>query len=367
MDIARRFSSKFRNARRGKTIGTTMISASPSRVSRRAILFLFALIMGIPGVVRSATLDDSAREFARKIAAALPSRENVAWEIHNLSSLPADEAARVEQTLKAELQNQNVSAPDGGAPIAVVVTLSENVNSYVWTAEIHRAENLQIAVMSFPRPLENRIVSNAVLTTLHGEKIWEWPERIVDVTFALLPNHEQRMIVLLPDGLLITKAEPGATFKKVEFPPAAANVDREPAGNLRQVGNRVESVLNGQECDVDFDAGTLVRCYTPPAPENVPPVEAAVSEKPPYGDQAWKLPGICGIGDAVLASGRGDYTQPDSARVFENKTAISNELNLPGPVLKFSEGADTQFVTAIVRNLKDGDYEVYRLFTSCGQ
>src|SRR5713226_9576322 len=86
------FSFTFGEARRS----TPMMAADRSIRSCRAVLFLFVLI-GIPSVVRSATLEDSAKELARKIAAALPSGENVSCEIRNISSLKPGEAVRIEQ------------------------------------------------------------------------------------------------------------------------------------------------------------------------------------------------------------------------------------------------------------------------------
>ena len=93
----------FREARRS----TPMMAADRSTRSFRAILFLF-VSLGLPSLARPATLEDSAKELARKIAAALPAQENVSCEIRNLSSLQPGEAARIEQSLKAELQERGI-------------------------------------------------------------------------------------------------------------------------------------------------------------------------------------------------------------------------------------------------------------------
>ena len=100
----------FREARRS----TTMMSAERSTLSLRALLFLFAVI-GIPGIARSSNLEDSAKELARKIAAALPAGENISYEIRNISLLKPGEAARIDQALKAELQERGIHLTSGGA------------------------------------------------------------------------------------------------------------------------------------------------------------------------------------------------------------------------------------------------------------
>ena len=123
-----------RDARRS----ISMTAADRSTLFFRAVLFLFVSI-GIPRAMCSATLEDSAKELAQKIAAALPARENVSCEIQNSSSLQPEEVSRVEQALRAELRDRGVVLSSMiEAPINVVVTLSENFKNLVWTGEIHQ-------------------------------------------------------------------------------------------------------------------------------------------------------------------------------------------------------------------------------------
>lgn len=70
--------------------------------------------------------------------------------------------------------------------------------------------------------------------------------------------------------------------------------------------------------------------------------------------------------EGALATGSGDYTQPDWVQAFSLKPpglAISNKLDFPGPVLALRGGSGLS--RAIVRNLKTGNYEAYNL--SCGK
>jgi len=353
---------------------TSIMGIHRSTLSRHSILFLFVLL-GAPVAARCDALEDSARELARKIVAGLPARDitlltpryDVAVEINNSSSLVQEETDRIGQTLKSEFQLRGVVLPSGGEIHAnVLITLSENFEKYVWTAEILHGDKNQIEIVTCSRPIENRLVSSTIRMTLHGEKFWEEPNRILDVNFDFLSNLEQRLILLLPDGLIITKPEKGAILKKIEFP-NPEKTEREPVGDLSQLGNNAESVSNGRVCTVVLDTGTLVRCEKTKGPYDVLGETVLPPDKPRYGDQVKKLPSYCGLNDPFIASGMGDYTQPDTAEVFENKSPVSNELNFPGPILKFSQGQDTQFVTAIVHNLKDGNYELYRISIFCTQ
>jgi hypothetical protein len=346
---------------------TPMMAADRSTRSFRVILFL-TFMLGLPSLAAAATLEDSAKELAEKITAALPAQENVSCAIRNISTLRPDQVSRIEQALKAEFENRRVRLTEGGgSATTVVVTLSENLKNYIWTADIYQGDTRQIIFTMLPRHPQNGIPNSAMLMTLHGEKIWEGPERILDITFVSLSNGDERMLVLVPEGLIITKAEKDATFKKVAFP-AAQSVGREPDGHLFTNKETVVSILDERECDVVMYFDSLLGCYPRPQlpGDDLIRMEFPGSDKPDHGDQGMPLSSICSIGDAMLVSGTGDYTQPDSIRVLEKKTTISNELDFVGPVLRFSGGSDPQFLTAVVHNLKDGNYEVYRLSISCG-
>jgi hypothetical protein len=351
-----------------------MMGIDRSKLPRRAFLFLFVLF-AMPLAVRSATLEDSAKELARKIAGSLskpgltglPPQDDVSVEIQNTSSLMSEEVSLIDRTLKMELLKYGIVTPQNTVIHArVTVTLSENFKDYVFTAEIRQGDATRVVLATSPRLPQGRIVSNTMRMTLHSEKFWEQPERIIDVTFVFLSNYEQRMVVLTRDGLIITKAEAGAASQNVGFPPAEI-ADREPTGRLLQDGPSVHVWLGERSCPVDLETVKLIRCFVPTRhdPDSTGIVEGL--EKPKYGDQVKRLLPTCGISDADLAAGMGDYTQPDWVQVFDGNKAISNQLFFPGPVLEFSQGPDTQFTTAIVHNLKDGNYELYRLSISCGQ
>ena len=152
-------------------------------------------------------------------------------EIHNSSTLSTEEFNRIDQELKSGLQTWGIGTSEFHAGMTrVVVTISQNLQGFVWTAEVHQGENSQV-IFAITAPLENRIASSAMRMTIHGEKFWEGPERIVDVTFVFLPNLEQRMVLLVPEGLIITKVERGAAVKRVQFPPPET-----------KIGNRTEAL-----------------------------------------------------------------------------------------------------------------------------
>jgi hypothetical protein len=71
----------------------------------------------------------------------------------------------------------------------------------------------------------------------------------------------------------------------------------------------------------------------------------------------------------ILVTGRGDDTQQDFLRVVEKRDSsyatVSNQIDFAGPILAVNDDA-RGMARVIVRNLRTGNYEAYRLSISCG-
>jgi hypothetical protein len=355
-----------------------MMPADRSKLSLRATLFFFIMI-GIPAAARSATLQDSAKEMARKIVAALPTRENAQYEIRNASSLKPDDIARIEQALDAELQVLGLHvAPSGGAAAAVVITLSENWNELVWTASIRLGEESHAILMAVPQPVGGGAASTAMPVTLRAEKFWDGPQRILDAGLISYSSAQSWLVLLLPDGLLIQNIQDGSTGK-VDVPPGTT-ASREPMGSIGfdDGGNWIWFSLwtppSMRICKVDLESHKILECL----PENNRPpdarfpmmIDGAPAGPPPPGKGLeLAIPAVCGGTSQFLASGNRDDTEPDSLQAFESgpngPVAISAEQYFPGPIVALHTAPVAP--RAIVRNVTTGNYEAYRVAISCGQ
>jgi hypothetical protein len=366
------FSFVFREAKRN----STMMSADRSKLSRRAVLFLFVLI-GVPGVVRSSTLEDSAKELARKIAAALPAGQNVSCEIRNISSLKPGEAARIEQALKAELEERGIRLTSEEAAITVVVMLSENFKEHVWTGEIRRGDASQVVLIDVEPSLENRASSNGMPVTIRSEKIWEGREHILDAATMNSSDGGSLLLLLTVNGVLITKNGTDAS-PRFSFQPIQA-VLRDPAGTLTQAGNEVTATMPQQTCIFSLDPDGLSQCRPakgPPTGRDYDTLQQLIPPAPPHpewGSQIQEIQSRCGSGAQFLVTGPGDYTQTDFIQLFgpdltqhrPTGKPLSNQLAFAGPVMDLH--ADGTGARAVVRNLETGSYEAYRISIECGR
>jgi len=316
-------------------------------------------------------------ELARKIAASLSVNENVTVEIRNTSSLDSDEVLRIDAALKTELQERDIRLASSGAASSVAVTLSENLRNFLWTAEIHQGNTSHVILLAVERSSGNRGSAGAMPVTIHSEKFWEGPERILDAGEISNGAGKSWLVLLLPNGLRIEDKQSDAE-SRIEISSNQIS-NRDPWGNLgfAKIGDKIGFILSPQVCTVDLQLRNLEGCLStdgsPVGPSgSLYPVMIDVAPtgtpQPGKGTEITIEP-VCGGASQFLATGARDYTQTDSLQVFETKSsgavAISDELEFPGPITGLHSVSETP--RAVVRNLSTGNYEAYRLSFSCAQ
>ncbi|HTC63147.1 MAG TPA: hypothetical protein VK709_09915 [Candidatus Saccharimonadales bacterium] len=341
------------------------------------LLFIF-VCAGIPGRSAATTLEDSAREFAQKIAAALASKENVSYEIRNVSSLQPSEVTRMELAFKAELKDRGVALASGAGPVTIVVTLSENFKNLVWTGEIHLGNAPLVIFLEVNRPSENHAVIASMPVSIHSEKFWEGPERILDAGEITDGTGKSWLVLLLPGGTRILDRQTGVTTATEII--SNQNASRDPWGNLNfgKSGNEFGLFLSPHFCSINLETRNLSGCLpgdgsagNSPASHFLGMIDVAPAGAPVAGKGTEIVMGapVCGGANQFLATGARDYTQPDSLQLFDLKSGIaapaSAELNFPGPITALHAASETP--RAVVKNLSTGNYEAHRLSFTCSQ
>jgi hypothetical protein len=366
-------------SRRAAERTTPMTGIDRTNLSYRTILILF-LLLGAPMAARSAALEDSARELGRKIAEALPAGAEIFYETRNLSSLMPEELARIDQALQGELQSRGIRASaNSGGTSRVVVTLSENLKSFVWTAEIHQGDASRVVLVAVTRSLADRIVSDSMPVTLHSEKFWEGSERVVDATIANASNGDPLLLLLTQDGLQIRKV--GSDAISIVQIPLGEFRTRDPHGAITQTENGITVTSVPRVCSVDLDGRVLIECHKiiegPPGGRVFENLSLRLLAMPgpmrvERGSQVTAIQSSCWGGQLYLAAGTGDYTEPDTIQLFESTDVhgiiverwLSDLLHFSGPVIDLqSAGASPR---AIVHNLLTGNYEAHRISITCG-
>ena len=179
-------------------------------------------------------------------------------EIRNLSSLQPGEVARIEQALRAELQERGVRLTSAGTETAVSVTLSENFTNLVWTGEIHKGDASQVVLIAADRSPENRAFSNAMPVTIRSEKFWEGPERILDA--GEVSNGAGNLAGIAPAGWLRIRDKQTGSAIKIEIA-SMQSASRIPGGisTLNRLGIDC-FFLSPRVCTVNLETLDLIGC-----------------------------------------------------------------------------------------------------------
>lgn len=137
---------------------------------------------GTTGRAASKKWTDSVSELTTKILSHGSPQDTVGLAVRNISSLSEEDVSQIRRELRSELRSRGfrLAAPKQ-ASIKVEVTLSENVENYVWVAEMQNGTSRDIAMVSFPRPPRQAINSTADTLSLQKVRLFEQAEPMLDI------------------------------------------------------------------------------------------------------------------------------------------------------------------------------------------
>ena len=180
---------------------------APSSWFSRAACFLVLMLLSAPKILAS---DWRAPEeqLARKIAS-VTGPGAVALNVVNRSSLSAGDLAEIHRGISIELAALGlrfVNEDQGAA--TVEITLSENLQNYVWVAEIHQGNN-EPSIVMVATPRSSPVVTEhpASALTIQKKLLWVDQNRILDA--ALVNSNPPHLILLEPDSVVVLKFQDG--------------------------------------------------------------------------------------------------------------------------------------------------------------
>jgi hypothetical protein len=356
----------------------------------------------------------------------------IAVEITNRSSISSADVEQIRHLLVSELAASGVRVwqPDQAAAVAEV-SLSENLQSYVWVVQIQQGSaEPSLAMVSFDRPASSVASQNSPLMVLRATTIISQPEPILDV--AVLDGSPRRAFLLSGTGVSVFNFQEGHWVLAQTLPIVhGVPFPRDLRGRiLLRKDHLFDVYLPGVACH-SSEAGSLTLTCSP-SDDPWPLVTADVGlsgfyaparnfftgvlapgigkqkSGPPFYSAApvlkgnyvlWVLSGtdsqvhlldginqqtasklrwgsnIAGIRAAcrpdwfVLATSQEE--QEDSVQAFEfpdrEPLAASQRLPINGPVQALWSQQNGESVTAVYPNSETGNYEALQLTLACGQ
>ncbi len=177
---------------------------------RRTIPLLLVIWFCLQATCLASDWGPAEQELARKIAAATGPAA-IAFDVVNRSSLSNKDADEIGRGLRTQVEalGLRVVKPEQAAA-TVVVSLSENLQNYVWLAEIHQgAEEYSVAMTSAPRQSPPGFLHEAAAMTIRKLPLWVQEDRILDLAVLEESSAPTHIAVLDPDRVSLYRLNGG--------------------------------------------------------------------------------------------------------------------------------------------------------------
>lgn len=391
---------------------------------RASILLVFAFAIPAAGQ----DFNSAANQLVSRIPAGVtPSTASLI--VRNRSSLNDSSVSLIRADLQRELQSRGWKLKKAEeAEASITVTLSENVASYVWTAEISQAQGgaKEVAVFELPRPSESPGPINGSMS-LSRTLLISSDAPLLDVTLLEVKIAEGAHLLALGSNSVQLYRLQSSEWHLDQTQPL--NVSPIPSRDLRGrivpgQGSSFDAFLPGVHCAGAVTATLTVSCRQSDDPwplsddsrtlafyashrnyfngvvrgtsgsteNNAPFYSAAmVGDRLIYAgldgrsrgsaagrrlapaSQNWGS-NVAGIqsscsGDVLLGTSISDFNSEDSVTAFRLSgsefVAASEAISFSGPVLGLKTSIDRQQAVAVVASLS-GRYEAYLLTPRCG-
>jgi hypothetical protein len=385
------------------------------------------LLAAFPALSQS--YDSAADQFAARITERAATPAPVSISFRNISSLSNQAVSDIRAELLRQLETQGWKLKKSeDAELAINVTLAENLQDYVWTAEIVSGSSREYALYEIARPktaallsgsrtalsrtllassdaplldatlLEGKVVEGAHLLALEAGAVdlyllqsghWQLVQRqplgrepvgARDLRGRIVPDSGNNFDVFLPgihcNGVAATALSISCRDSDDPWP---LSDDQRTLAFYAGSRNFFTGVLSG----AGAQAGSTTDPFYSMAILNAASVYIGVdggihllenNRRPvligeKWGSELAAVQGACGSSEFLLATRPVDFTQPDAITAFQLSGAdvvpATDALAFAGPVLSLKTSSDHQQAFAIV-GTNTGRYEAYLITPRCG-
>ena len=174
----------------------------------RSGIFFFLLVTSL--TAWGADWSVAEQQLARKIAS-VTGPGTVALTVENHSSLGRRDSDVVQNGLRAALEQSGIHFVKPEQAVAsVAITLSENVTSYVWVAQIHQSATESAVVMvSVPRSGRANAAHDSMPIAVHKTLLWSQNDPILDVSILEESGSPSRIAVLSAENVSLYRSQGG--------------------------------------------------------------------------------------------------------------------------------------------------------------
>jgi len=199
-------------------IQTHVCRASSVAFRLRLLVQLSCILLGLANVSRAADWSGPEQQLAHKIVA-VTGAVAVALTVENRSHLGKRDSEIIQNGLRSALQGLGIRfVKQDQAAASVAISLSENVTSYVWVAEIYRGAGESAVVMvSAPSAEGATSPHESVPLSLRKTSLWSQASPILDVAVLEENTTPTRIAVLDAEKVALYRLQSGKWNQEQEL------------------------------------------------------------------------------------------------------------------------------------------------------
>jgi len=308
-------------------------------------------------------LKETVRKLVERVVAIPELHPPLRLEWHPDEKWPAGEGARWLDVLRDEFDLRALTMSDDASATALAIYAEETPAQVVLTARTQVGGHDEVRIVAVARAALRPAEMPVAPVRLERQLIYESGDRILDAA-AVSNAAKGGLDVLLYKNFEVVALRVdanGELAQTVSLNSAGLKPDRNPQGKMTPRENRVSVQLWGKACDFSWDAPVEVKCHAE---------KTSLLQKSPW----WMgvvLNSPCDESNWTFSEGSDDptahevlYLIPDGA-VEGSSAAVMSEF--PGPVLNVNAEQNAGSALIVVRNLRTGNYEIYKIMLVCGR
>ena len=321
------------------------------------LLFLALSLVATPSSAQENTsLDDAVRQLADRVAAIANLHGPLRLQFLQDAAFAADTGRDWQDNFRREIEKRRVATTEDSAASLLRVGLAETPTQLVLSAGLRVADKDEVRLVTLPRNAFH--AANVLISPIRIEKqlLYQSTERILDA--ASFVNDSGPGLLLLAyrntELALLRLGVDGGIKESLSLVSAGFHPSRDPHAELLVRAADISISLPGRICQLSGSAPGDAKCRT--------------------AKSSWRAPTVltpsCDAGGWKLLAEATDWTSPDLLQVVPEDTARKGSAALlsdfPGPILSINGDQNPASALVIARNLRTGNYEVYRVTLACG-
>jgi hypothetical protein len=302
----------------------------------------------------SVSLEDALQQLVERIASIPNLRGPYRLEI--LQNFAPESVKDTQESLRKELELRHLLLADDAATPVLHVGISQTPTQIVLSASARVGEKDEVRLLTIVRASFRSSSLPVAPVRLEKQLVYQTPERLLDASslwdgapasMALLVDREGELAVLRIDSV-------GATQQTILVSAAGSQLSRDPRGELALQADAGAVLLPGKTCQFTWAAPADSKCHAAKFTARAKTV----------------LSPSCDPGGWKLEADGSDWTTPDMLQaVPENamqKGSAAILSDFPGPIVSINGEQNPSSALVVTRNLRTGNYEVYKVTLACG-